>query len=308
VAIDWAKIKSVEDLFRLDDNLYDESPEYGDDVYDFNLNPDLTDEEIEDAMFWSKFMRGIMLVSGPAGSGKGLFAIMLAWKMRYYFGKTIMLDYRPRRIFGKYHPFNQQVLVDQISRMSQVATGEVQQEIAKTKGGTEENPTLDGMTREWIATSGKVFLQNSVLCLDEFKNYMYKRRPHNPMGITLGHIFDIWRHLDILIVGMTIDQSELDRYSCIPKLTTEVRCSWLTEHTIQKYGLAPYSCMATIYPLRYVGTAGEGVLEVSGKAHRVIVEGGKPRERLGGKRWVDLYNTKDAKIIQAPKSLTRKMQ
>lgn len=304
--IKWDEIKTIEDLKRKfgDSVLYDEEQEYGDNVYDFKLNPTLTAEEVEDALFWARLMRGIMLVTGSAGAGKGLFANMLAWKMGYYFGKKILLDYKPRRLFGVYHPFNEQVLVNQLSRMSNVAAVSVKKGIVESGGGRKSSELLENVAHEWIDSSnGQVFLKNSVLVLDEFKRYMYKRRPHNPMGITLGQIFDLWRHLDILIIGIAIDERELDRFSCIPKITTLVRCTWLNDYTIKKYNYAPYSARVDITPVRYVGVAGEGVLDMAGKTITRVVEGGKPRECLGGKRWVDIYNTKDPKDIFVPTSL-----
>lgn len=302
--IDLSRIKTAEDLLALqDDGLYDESPEYGENPYEVQLNPLLTPEEVKDAMFWAKYSRGIMLVTGAAGAGKGLLANMVAWKMKYYFSKTALLDYRPRRLFGPYHPFNETVLVEQLSRMTNIAEGSLSKEVEKNE--KKANPMLQNLTREWIASQGKVFLQNSVLVLDEFKRYAYKRRPSRAIGLVLSELFDLWRHMDILIIGIAIERKELDRFWCLPKLTTEVRCQWLSENAIQKYDLAPYSCLATLYPLRYTGIAGEGILEVSSRPKKIIVEGGKPRECLGGKRWVDLYNTKDAKIIQPPTSMLK---
>ena len=299
---DLTKIKTVEDLDKLDEStLYDETPDYGDGVYDFKLNPDLTAEEVEDALFWARFMRGIMLIDGPAGSGKGMVANMIAWKMKRYFSKKLLLDYRPRRLFGSYHPFNTQVLVEQLTRMSKFATNGIKE----SKGGKQKSQLLKDLAHEWVTDKGQVFLKNSVLVLDEVKRYMDKRRPFNPVGLVLDDIFDIWRHLDILIIGVTIDRNKLDQKRFIPAMTTEIRTTWLTPFTVLKHGLSEYSALYTIYPLRYVGQAGEGVLEVAGKPIHRVIEGGKPRECLGGKRWVDLYNTKDAKAISVPKSLQK---
>jgi hypothetical protein len=304
MVVDLRQIKTVEDLEGLSrleqESLFDESPEYGE-VYDFQLTPNLTAEEVEDALFWARFMRGIMLVDGPAGSGKGMVSNMISWKMKRYFNKKVLLDYKPRRAFGVYHPFNTQVLVEQLGRMSSLAKGdEVQANIAF------QNPLMKDLTHEWMTSKGQVFLKNSVLVLDEVKRYMDKRRPFNPMGLVLDDIFDIWRHLDILIIGATIDKNKLDQKRFIPAMTTEIRCTWLTPYTVQRHGLSEYSALYTIYPLRYVGAAGEGVLEVAGRPINRVIEGGKPRECLDGKRWVDIYNTKDAKAISVPKSL-RKM-
>lgn len=299
---DYSRIKTVEELLALesDANLYDESPGFEDDnPYGVKLMPGLSDEELEDAIQWMPYTRGLMLVTGPAGAGKTMFGNTVGWKMKRYFGKTVFLDYRPRRLFGVYHPFDEAVLVEQLARMGNVATGEV-------IGANKEQ--LQGMASEWVSKQGIVFLKNSVMVLDEFKRYHHNRRPHNPMGIVLSQVYDIWRHLDILIIGLAIDKHELDRFSCIPKLTYEVRCEWLMESALEKYGLWPFSCKATIYPLRYVGIAGQGVLDIAGPPETFVVEGGKPRAALGGKRDIDLYNTKDAKAIHPPSSILRRLR
>lgn len=319
------QVKSVDDLLKVDESLlYDESPEYGENGLGHpNINPCLTEEEVEDALFWLRFHRGIMLVVGSAGAGKGLFANMLAWKMRYYFGKKVLLDYRPRKLFDeianpeeyrKYQPsdlqtyyrhipFNEKILVDQLRRMSKVAAVGVRDGVVQSNGGKKESPLLDNLAQEWTSRIGQVFLRNSVMVLDEFKRYFYKREPHNPMGRTLGKVFDIWRHLGILIIGIAIDERELDRFNCIPKITSIVRCTWLNPYTIKKHNLAPYSTMVDITPVKYVGVAGEGVLDMASPTIRRIVEGGRPRECLGGKRWVDIYNSEDAKDIAVPAGL-----
>jgi hypothetical protein len=312
MGINLGRDKTIDDLERhlADISRYDDEAEYGDEVYDVRLNPNLTEDEVGDALFWARFMRGIMLVIGSAGAGKGLFANMLAWKLRYYFGKRVLMDYKPRKLFDEvckaggyppYIPFNTSVLVEQLGRMSEVAT--VNTRMAQS--GVKYDEALGSSVHEWVSTKGRVFLKNSVLVLDEFKRYVDKRRPFNPIGLTLYDVFDIWRHLDILIIGIAIDERELDQKRCIPKLTTIVRCTWLNDYTVKKHNLAPYSAMVDITPVRYVGIAGEGVLDMSSPTIRRIVEGGKPRECLGGKRWVDIYNTKDAKDIFVPKSLRK---
>jgi len=302
MVLDLRQVKTIEDLAGLDEDvLFDETPEYGEGVYDFQLNPNLTAEEVEDALFWARFMRGIMLVDGPAGSGKGMVSNMIAWKMKRYFNKTALLDYKPRRLFGIYHPFNTQVLVEQLTRMSKYVSAGVKE----SRGGMQQSQILKDLAHEWVSKKGQVFLKNSVLVLDEVKRYMDKRRPFNPMGLVLDDIFDIWRHLDILIIGVTIDSRKLDQKRFIPAMTTEIRTTWLTPYTLKKHGLSDCSALYTIYPVRYVGQAGEGVLEVAGKPIHRVIEGGKPRECLGGKRWIDLYNTKDAKAISVPTSLRK---
>jgi len=57
---------------------------------------------------------GISILVGVKGTGMGLFSIMMALKMRKYFDKTVVLDYKPRPIFGDYILFTRDMFVREI--------------------------------------------------------------------------------------------------------------------------------------------------------------------------------------------------
>ena len=97
---------------------------------------------------------------------------------------------------------------------------------------------------------------------------------------------------------MATKRSDIDRQRCFPELTAEARCTWskTKKHT----------AFCKIYPLKYV--AADGVLTVQGKPISLAVDGGKEREELGGKRWYDLYNSKNVIGLEPRKSLRRKEQ
>ena len=121
MAIDWGRIRDVQDLLDLPEGvLFDEAP-----VSPPRLTPlpGLTAEQIEDALFWRDYMRGIILITGMPGQGKGMLAHMIACKAKHYFGLNIVSDTRPRKIFGLYYPFSEEFLVDQMDRMTEVARG-----------------------------------------------------------------------------------------------------------------------------------------------------------------------------------------
>jgi hypothetical protein len=121
--IDWSRIRTIEDVFKLDEDvLYDES---NDTLTNGRLRvrPNLSDEDYEDAKFWAQYSRGLMLITGEPGAGKGITVHMIAKKMSYYFGKLAILDTRPRKIFGSYMPFSEEMLAEQIERMSEMENG-----------------------------------------------------------------------------------------------------------------------------------------------------------------------------------------
>ncbi len=317
--IDWAKIRTLSDLSTVpEEELYDNSPDLPN---DYQLMPGLTAEEIEDAMFWKDYLRGIMLVTGMPGMGKGMFAHMLAFKLKRYFGLTVVSDTKPRPLFGRYVPFSEPFLVDQLDRMWEVTTGEIptgkyiedravnyrrqgftpKEAFEKAREEEDviphENPHVASDGR-WISSRGEVFIKRAVWLLDEFgSKYMNRREPNAPLHRTLlFKVFPIWRHLESVIIGMATEMDDLDP-RCQPKLTTEVRCNRMLVVNDPSY---LYFKMK-LYPLRFISSMGE--LEYQGGAKIIELDGQKPRDCLGGKAWKDIYNTKQAIGIEAPRSM-----
>ena len=143
---------------------------------------------------------------------------------------------------------------------------------------------LTGLANKWVTEAGIVKLQNAVLVKDEIWKDMHNRSPFNPMGRTLAGILKLWRHLDLLVIGMAPRKDELDVKACLQYITHEVRCEWLVnkENTTR----------AHIYPVRFI--TGKGNFRMSGKPFFFDIKGDEPREALGGKRYFDLYNSKNA--------------
>lgn len=322
MGIDWSKIRTIDDVKSLgEDELFDLTKEY-DAESAFRISEGLAEEEREDAEFWSRFRRGVMLVTGPPGQGKDMFAHMLAFKFKRYFSMRAISDTKPRKDFGEYIPFSTDFLVDQLDRVMEVSTGHVKLlELPKGKPKTEddflqmeeieaENERLslfiphvtdDG---EWVSSRGVVFIRRAVWLLNEFgSRYMYKKEPNAPITRVLLKTFTIWRHLQSLIIGLGTEREDFNP-QCFPKVTCEVRLQRLS--SLGRRILHPKRLVfgAMIYPLRYVGATGE--LMVSGRPIPLIIDGDKPRDCLYGKAWKDLFNTDNAVGFEPPKSLRRK--
>lgn len=269
---------TVKELEVLDDSLFD--GEGNAEVPTLELNPNLAPWEIEQAKSLRRMTRGVMLITGMPGSGKGLLANVIAWKLKHYFGFRILRDDRPRKLFGNYTPFNEDTLLSDVAKMEEIATGDLPKEV-RTKKAKQK---LTEQLGKWRTIQGDVMMKNSVILLDEFWRYFHNRRPMNPMGILLGGVVKVWRHLDCLIIGISQQRKELDRFSCLPYVTHEVRVSWSVTR--------PDTADCTFFPVRYVGS--RGILEVTGKKKMFHVNGARPRPELGGARYYDLYNSKSA--------------
>lgn len=281
----------LHDMGLSEDSLYDRS-DTGE-LYDDRLRPNLSEEEIEDAMNLRRFIRGLMVVTGDPGSGKGLLSNMLAWKIKHYFtGRKALLDYKPRPPFGPYLPFDDKFLHEELAKMaelSNVRMGQIPEEIDRKDNKRIKD--VSELSLKWVRSKqGEVYLSNSVLVLEEFKRYMHNRRPMNPLGITLGHIITWWRHLNILIIGMTPFLNEIDVKACQQYITHEVRCSWATNN------IAKCKVFQTMW------ISAKGVLRIQRKPTLILIDGWLERPELGvsdidedGKehyyRYIDIYNS-----------------
>lgn len=304
--VDWDKIKTLDDLWMIDeDELYDQSVDY-DPQLDYILTPGLTVEEIEDAMFWKDFIKGIVLLTGGPGQGKGMLMHMMAYKFKKYFGKTVVSDTRPRRPFGAYVPFSEEMLVDQLDRMWEVATGQIKNPQKDEEGNiipplVKPHTTPDG---RWVSSRGDVFLRRSITMLDEFARYMHRREPHLPIKRQLLKMFTVWRHLRCIILGIGTERADFDA-ACFPKVTCEIRTTRIIKSDRLMFKV-------TIYPLRFIRSIGE--LEVEAKPIGLILEGDRPRagtgicEELGAMAWKDLFNTDNAIAMEPPKSMRKRRQ
>ena len=255
--------------------------ESGGNLFDYELNEGLTDEEIDDALFLVEIglVRGVAIVVGMPGAGKDLFTNTLTYKIKKYFKNRVVLrDEPPKPLYGFYEPFSEETLLADVDKLNKIAKGE-----SKPKLTTAKNMT-DAIAK-WQTEEGEVKMQNSIIQLSEFWRYFHNRRPMNPMGILMGGVLKTWRHFNCLVIGIAQQKRELDRFSCLPFITHEIRCIW-------RGGEIPDTTEAHIYPVRSISA--DGVTETAGESAVLFVDGGKPRKELGGKRYYDLFNSQSA--------------
>lgn len=263
--------------------LYDDTPMDGD-IYGVRVNPDLPTELEPLVNVLAPLSRGLIVVTGFPGSGKGLFMVWLAWMMRFMFGKKIGSDFRPRKYFdevvypanNRYFPFNETVMRGDFDRMKQVAKGR----------GLTVNKESD-LGNLWVAREGAVKLQNAILLLDELWRYFHRRRPHGKMNFAVGGLIKVFRHLDLCIIGAAPNANELDVKTCLQYQTHEVSCDWLTTKR--------NTTRATIKRIRCVES--NGMRQSVGKPFFIDVDGKKPREYLNGRCFYDLYVSKNVQSI-----------
>lgn len=270
---------------------YDNSPgleERG----NLELADDLTDSELDEAInIIAPLSKGVMIVTGAPRSGKDLFGNVFSWKLKNYFkNRKVLRDEIPREPYGEYELFNPTTLAVDLGDMEMQLMEELENNNISRKRASNRmlEYMMSNIADQWLEYKGNDLLRDAVIYLTEFSGYMYNRAPFNPMNVFLSRILRRWGHYDLLVIGTTQQKAELDKKTCLPFVTHEVRCRW--SKTKQNVGLY------NIYRTRMITK--NGALEVSGKRIPYMIDGGLPRERLDGLRYFDIFNSKSAYNIR----------
>ena len=244
-------------------------------IENLQIPENLSYNEKKEAEFLRSIGKGVMLVTGNPGSGKDLFATSIAYMNKYYFGRRILLDFLPKEAFGEYTLFNMVVMMREINKMAKAA---------KTEGATqEETDKLVVKASEKFIEENEILFKGSVLYLSELKRYCYNRNSQSAVNKFIGSLCTVWRHLDILIIGTHVQKHEIDQYSFLAYVTHWAKCNWSL--------VRPNTTDVTITRGAFIGN--NAVYDVAAKPIILHVDGGKPRKMLNGKRFFDLYPTKN---------------
>ena len=231
--------------------------------------------------------RGVMLIYGDAGQGKDLFGVSLCARFKYFFKRRILLDFLPYEEFdridggGDYILFNAERMTWEISKMAKEAKVGGIETSADPK---ESDEFISEATRKWATEGeGEILLRGAVLYLSELKRYCYNRNPHNRFNKFIGSLCDVWRHLDLLILGTHILPHEIDRNTFLKKSKLRAKCEWSLAE--------PDTTIVTVR--RGAFAVASGVFVAEGKPLIVKVNGSKPYDWLNGNSFFELYPSKN---------------
>lgn len=224
--------------------------------------------------------RGVMLVTGKPRSGKDLFGVTFSFLNKLYFDRPILLDFKPKRLFGYYIPFDPILMVRQINNMAKLS--KFKSEDVDGEMSEQEENYFKSHTEEWLNTN-EVLFKNAILYLSELKRYCYNRNPHSRMNKFIGSLCTIYGHLDLLILGTHVQSHEIDQYSFLYYITHWIKCTWCLDRM--------NTTRARINRGTYLTELGQ--FDVALKPINYYVDGGAPRSWLDGARCYDLYNTQN---------------
>ena len=234
-------------------------------------------KEIE---MYKTLYRGVMLVSGKPRSGKDLFGVTFTKLNKIYFNRPVLLDFKPKRLFGEYIPFDPRIMIQEINRMAQQS--KFISDDTEVKMSKKEAEYFTDHTQEWLGKNETLF-KNAILYLSELKRYCYNRNPMSRMNKFIGSLCDIHGHLDLLVLGTHIDYREIDYKTYLKNVTIWANCKWCVSR--------PNTTKVTIRRGSYISEMGN--FDVAMKPFNYYVDGALPRSWLDGDYIFHLYNTKN---------------
>jgi len=230
--------------------------------------PDPTREERREIRYLKSIYWGVMFVEAKVGQGKDLFVMALSYQGKRYFGRPVVLDMRPKKLFGFYHYMNPQIMVREINKMAKKAgIGGVDIDIPLK--GKKEEQAFDEVAKDWLGEN-KVMFQNAVVYLSELGRYCPRRNPHNRVNRFIGSLASQVRHLNMLLVGTHVLEEEIDRTTFLGHTNIWAKPKW----GMRKLNTTDVKIERGVYESEY------GCFNVVLPPFNYQVDGGQPREFL----------------------------
>jgi hypothetical protein len=224
--------------------------------------------------------RGFMLINGEPGSGKDLFGVFVAKFMNYCFGRPVILDFRPKRLFGEYTFLDSVAIIRMITELAKELRVEG---IEGSQDKSELAQFMEEAVVRWLLEGkGWDIFHGAVYYVSELKKVAYNRNSPSRTNKFTGTLGTVWRHLDLLFMGTHVYENELDIKAFLQYAKLRAYCSQTWNPDLFKI---------TINRGNYAGP--NFVLSnLSIKPLTLWINGAEPRDFLGGKRIYDLYLTK----------------
>jgi hypothetical protein len=228
--------------------------------------PNPTRDERREIKFYKTIYKGVMFITGGARQGKDLTGVVISYLMKRYFGRPILLDFKPMRLFGDYTYFNPQLMMAEISRMARLSA--VMDSDMKKPLSEAEIKVFEEASVDWV--NANPIFQNAVVYFSELGRYCPKRAPMNRVNRFIGALCSQWGHLDMLVLGTHLQQSEIDRFTFLDKAKLWAVCSWMrTRADTTRAEIA-----------RDMRVVGDQVFHGGMRNVNYFVDGGQPREYL----------------------------
>ena len=251
-----------------------------DEMSDFQIREGLSYAVEKQIELLKSIARGFMLITGDPGGGKDLFAVSTAAIFKYYFNRPVILDFLPKKAFGAYTLMDAPTIIEMIK---EVAKSYNVEGIENSNDKKEPTQFMEEATVRWLLEGkGYDIFNKAVYYVSELKKVAHNRNPMARTNKFIGTLGTVWRHLDLLFMGTHVFSNELDVKAFLQYAKLRTKCVQTLEQGVIE---------ATIYRGQFAGPDFV-VSNIAMKPLKWTVDGLKPRDFLGGKRFVDLYKTK----------------
>ena len=154
---------------------------------------------------------GIVIVSGPFGSGKSLVMYKIGWDLRNLFGKKCTFDVPPLETFGEYRTIKGHEFTEQLEKIGDLA--EIEKEVEL---GHLPRSAFNELLNE-------IKIVNATMGIDESYDKLEKRRSTN-FSINMGHLMMKQRHFHNLHILVSPKAERVDRGMAFDIRTHEIFC------------------------------------------------------------------------------------
>lgn len=154
-------------------------------------------QEMREALFFADFAEGVTVIEGRKGSGKTLFSVCIAYKLRELFGRPVICDFRPSDLFGPYSFLDEKLFVSELEKISDCAKYTPQNEV--------------DLAVKWSLEKNNVKLQDSTIILDEAYRYFDARTPSDRLVRVFGYFISQSRHYKCAVILLTPRKDMIDK-------------------------------------------------------------------------------------------------
>ena len=260
-------------------------PEFADDQNDGEMR----DFQMREGLSWSArrlleklstIARGVMLISGEPGGGKDLFAVSTASILKYCYGRPIILDFKPNRLFGDYTLYGVNEILETVSAIARARRVDG---IEKSSDRGELAQFMEEEIVKWLLEGeGYDLFKGTIYYISELKKVAHNRNPMSRANKFIGSLISVWRHLDMLFMGTHVYENEIDVKAFLQYAKLRTYC---------KQTFTPDVFTARVTRGMYAG-ADFVVSNVRFRPLIIPINGREPREYLGGKCFYDLWHSK----------------
>jgi hypothetical protein len=275
MAVELMEKQSIQERLRFVDDDGDD-----DEMRDFSVDKELPFAARKQVELLLTIARGFMLITGDPGSGKDLFAVSTASLFKYFFGRKIILDFLPRKLFGAYTLMDAPTIVRKIKELAKAYKV---QGIEESGDPGELSQWMEEATKKWLLEGeGYNLFHRAVYYASELKPLAYNRNPMARTNKFIGSLGTVWRHLDLLFMGTHVYANEIDVKAFLQYAKLRAVCTQTLEQDVFK---------VRVHRGMY---AEAGFVVTSHKLRPVVftINGREPRDYLGGKSFYDLYKTR----------------